>query len=501
MVETGGWLVNKDGTQATADSPQNVQALTYVQGLLKQGYAVYPKQVDAGWGGEAFGKGKTAMAMEGNWIKGAMQSDYSKIKYVVKPLPAGPAGQGTLSFTQCWGISAKSKFKDQAIKFVEAMTAKDQQLSFAKAFGVMPSRQSAKADYLAQFPNDAAFIDSADFAQGPVNAPKVDSVLADFDSQLGGLATGSPDAILKKVQTNLSRGARQRRLMSRTRRAGAGPARRVAPHTATSQASRSQEGEPWRSPTASGARGHAYPGNRARERVDAARPHARRRPRSRITGPQGRTGWLFVAPIVVILGLFVLLPIVMALFVSFTKWNGQGSPFTGAVPMAGSSNYTDLFTVDGLARQDFMTSIRNNFYYVAARGAAADRARAGPRARRQRPAAEGQGLLPHRVLLPVGDQFGRDQRGVPVPVRQQRRGQRGAAVLRHPRPGLVLRPARPDPDHAGQARHRRSGRAAARADRPATSWACPPGTGSPGRASRCARSSRSSCGPPAAPSC
>jgi multiple sugar transport system substrate-binding protein len=204
MVENGGWLVNKDGTQATADSPQNVQALTYVQGLLKAGYAVYPKQVDAGWGGEAFGKGKTAMAMEGNWIKGAMQSDYPNIKYVVKPMPSGPAGPGTLSFTQCWGISAKSKFKDQAIKFVEAMTTKEQQLSFAKAFGVMPSRESAKADYLAQFPNDAAFINSADFAQGPVNAPKVDSVLADFDSQLGGLASGSPDAILKKVQSNLT---------------------------------------------------------------------------------------------------------------------------------------------------------------------------------------------------------------------------------------------------------------------------------------------------------
>lgn len=204
MVQAGGWLVNADGTQATADSPQNVQALTYVQGLLKTGYAVYPKQVDAGWGGEAFGKGKTAMAMEGNWIKGAMQSDYPNIKYVVRPLPAGPAGQGTLSFTQCWGISAKSKYKDQAIKFVEAMTAKDQQLAFAKAFGVMPSRQSAKADYLAQFPNDAAFIDSAAFAKGPVNAPKIDSVLADYDSQLGGLATGNPPAILKKVQTNLS---------------------------------------------------------------------------------------------------------------------------------------------------------------------------------------------------------------------------------------------------------------------------------------------------------
>ncbi len=81
MVQAGGWLTNTDGTQATADTPQNVQALTYVQGLLKQGLAVYPKQVDAGWGGEAFGKGKTAMAMEGNWIEGAMQSDYPNINY------------------------------------------------------------------------------------------------------------------------------------------------------------------------------------------------------------------------------------------------------------------------------------------------------------------------------------------------------------------------------------------------------------------------------------
>ncbi len=204
MVENGGWLVNKDGTQATADSSQNVQALTFVQSMLKQGLAVYPKQVDAGWGGEAFGKGKTAMAMEGNWIRGAMQTDYPKIKYEVKPLPAGPAGQGTLSFTQCWGISAKSQYKEQAVKFVEAMVAKDQQLSFAKAFGVMPSRQSAKDQYLQQFPGDASFIDGAQYAQGPVNSPKVASVLSDFDSQLGGLSTGSPQAILQRLQNNLS---------------------------------------------------------------------------------------------------------------------------------------------------------------------------------------------------------------------------------------------------------------------------------------------------------
>ncbi|MBU2662263.1 sugar ABC transporter permease [Actinoplanes bogorensis] len=83
-----------------------------------------------------------------------------------------------------------------------------------------------------------------------------------------------------------------------------------------------------------------------------------------IRGNEQPAGWLFVAPAVLILGLFMLLPILMALWVSLTRWNGQGSPFTGDVPFAGLDNYTRLFTDEGLTRQDFMTSIRNNAYYV-----------------------------------------------------------------------------------------------------------------------------------------
>jgi multiple sugar transport system permease protein len=76
-------------------------------------------------------------------------------------------------------------------------------------------------------------------------------------------------------------------------------------------------------------------------------------------------GWLFVAPVVVILGLFMLAPILMAFWVSLTDWNGQGSPFRSGVPFAGVDNYARLFTEEGLARQDFMTSVRNNVYFVA----------------------------------------------------------------------------------------------------------------------------------------
>ncbi|AGZ45432.1 sugar ABC transporter substrate-binding protein [Actinoplanes friuliensis] len=202
LVQSGGWLVSDDGKQATADTPENVAALTYVQGLLKDGLAKYPSALDAGWAGEAFGKGKAAMTVEGNWIKGALSADFPDVKYTVKELPAGPKGKGTLSFTQCWGIAAKSKFKDQAIKFVEAMTTTEQQLSYAKAFGVMPSRQSAQTQYTSEFPADAPFVAGAAYGHGPVNAPKMDSVLADFDTGLQGLATAKPQEVLQRFQKN-----------------------------------------------------------------------------------------------------------------------------------------------------------------------------------------------------------------------------------------------------------------------------------------------------------
>ncbi len=202
MVQNGGWLMSKDGKQPTADTPENLQALQYVKSLLTSGYAKFPKQLDAGWSGEAFGKGKAVMTIEGNWIKGALQNDFPNVKYKVVPLPAGPKGPGTLSFTQCWGIAAKSKYKEQAIKFVEAMTAGDQQIAFAKAFGVMPSRQSVRDQYTGAFPADKPFIDGAAYAQGPVNAPKMDSVLRDLEAGLQGLAGGDPKTILANFDKN-----------------------------------------------------------------------------------------------------------------------------------------------------------------------------------------------------------------------------------------------------------------------------------------------------------
>ncbi|HEX5406650.1 MAG TPA: sugar ABC transporter permease [Pseudonocardiaceae bacterium] len=95
----------------------------------------------------------------------------------------------------------------------------------------------------------------------------------------------------------------------------------------------------------------------------ANRPRRQRRRRGRYPG-EALAGLLFTSPAILMLVLFLLVPILMALWVSLTKWTGQGSPFAAGVPFAGGGNYANLLTRPGLERSDFMTSIRNVLYYV-----------------------------------------------------------------------------------------------------------------------------------------
>ena len=91
------------------------------------------------------------------------------------------------------------------------------------------------------------------------------------------------------------------------------------------------------------------------------------RPRRRGPGIRGRdgvAGWLFTAPVLIILGLFLVLPIGMAAWVSVSNWNGLGSPFASGVNFVGGDNYAALLAKPGLAQSDFGTSLRNNAWYV-----------------------------------------------------------------------------------------------------------------------------------------
>jgi multiple sugar transport system substrate-binding protein len=204
VVGHGGWWLNEDATEPTGTSDEVLAGLEYMQENMEAGNFVHAGDVDTGWGGEAFGTEAAAMTIEGNWIRGAMSSDYPDVDYTVAELPEGPDGPGTLLFTQCWGVASDSEAQAEAIDLVNYLTTDEQQLEFAEAFGVMPSRESATDEYTEAFPEDEPFIAGGEYGRGPINAPDMTQVVADLNSQLEGLRDANLEQMMESFDTNAS---------------------------------------------------------------------------------------------------------------------------------------------------------------------------------------------------------------------------------------------------------------------------------------------------------
>ncbi len=202
MNQAGGSLISDDGSTVTADTPENLAGLEYVQKLHGAGVLRFPAEIDAGWGGEALGAGKAAMVIEGPWIKG-IQGDFPDTNYAAYELPAGPGGESTFTFTNCWGIPQNSDTADAAQSLVEFLTSDEQQMAFADAFGVIPSTESAAATYADSYPENASFVAGADYAVSPVNFDGAATVFGDFNAQLESLIGGDAKSMLASLQTNL----------------------------------------------------------------------------------------------------------------------------------------------------------------------------------------------------------------------------------------------------------------------------------------------------------
>jgi multiple sugar transport system substrate-binding protein len=204
FYQNGGSILNSAGTQVQLNSPQNVQALTFLKSMLTQGIMKFPSQVNASFSGQAFGENKAAMDIIGNWENGELQSSYPNVKFKVYPLPAGPSGtKATISFTNCWGIPKQSKNPAGAVEFVKFLTTSQQEMTFAHAFGVIPSLQSAQTQYVQAFPQYSAFVQELPYAHPDIAIAGATTALSAFDSALAQLASGNPATILKDAQQNL----------------------------------------------------------------------------------------------------------------------------------------------------------------------------------------------------------------------------------------------------------------------------------------------------------
>lgn len=167
LYQAGGTLYDENGV-INLNTPEAQEAIDFYVGLVDEGVGGPPSAVDAGWGGEAFGNGRTAMAMEGNWVINYLNETFPDLNWGVAPLPAGAGGQATMAFTVCYGVSsaAEGAEAEAAWKLANFLTGPEGATMVAEGgFGVMPGRASAGEAWVGTYGDDmAAFVEGADYA-------------------------------------------------------------------------------------------------------------------------------------------------------------------------------------------------------------------------------------------------------------------------------------------------------------------------------------------------
>ena len=202
IYQNAGQIYNKDLTKAVINSPENVETVQFLVDLMYK-YKVSPngaQQKDIDYL-KAFSSGQVAMYNDGSW----MINDYSKVlgdKLGVAALPYRKQ-RATIIHGLGFAASAKTKYPNQAWKFLKFLATKEAGLYQAKA--VIPAYKGAETQWIQNFPavsNVKVFIDETKYAFPlPVSSKNSAAVWSALDNELQNIwlktkdvATGLADA-------------------------------------------------------------------------------------------------------------------------------------------------------------------------------------------------------------------------------------------------------------------------------------------------------------------
>ena len=207
LFAAGGTVLNSDGTQATFNSQQGVNALNFFSSFEKAGTSVIPTNVSAGWAGEAFGKQRAAMALEGGWLIPYMSSTYPNVQYDIAPVPTDQTTgkRADLIYTNAWGAYAGTKHPEAAWEVIKYMTGTNVQTSQLNAGFALPSLKSlANAPYFASHPGVKVMFDAAQYGYADYFGPHDDIIHSKVGTAIEQVFLGKADA-----QTALNQAAQQ----------------------------------------------------------------------------------------------------------------------------------------------------------------------------------------------------------------------------------------------------------------------------------------------------
>ncbi|HEX7735895.1 MAG TPA: sugar ABC transporter substrate-binding protein [Ktedonobacteraceae bacterium] len=206
LLQNGGSVLNKAGTQAAFNTAAGVQALDYYASFFKNKSGALPTTVGASWNGDAFGQQRAAMVLEGGWLTPYMTSTYPSVQYGIAPLPTGPNGtRADLSYTNAWSASAATKHPEAAWEFIQYMTGSTVQESQLNAGFALPTLKSlANAQYFAAHPDFKVLFDAGIYSYADYYGPQDSAIHTDLSNAIQSVLLGKSDS-----QTALNNAATQ----------------------------------------------------------------------------------------------------------------------------------------------------------------------------------------------------------------------------------------------------------------------------------------------------
>lgn len=190
----GAEVVTSDGQ---ANFAGNAAVADYLQKLVTGNQEKYLHMAKADLGSDsaiaAFGSGKAAVMVEGNWALGAFAQDFKDLNFETLELPTINGKQHTMAFTVGYAISRDAKNQAGAIEFANYMT-QEGQAQWTQGAGVLPSRPSvALATDVDSDPIKAAHILGAEYAtvwSRGLTLPVINTAFGNqFTAALNGMST------------------------------------------------------------------------------------------------------------------------------------------------------------------------------------------------------------------------------------------------------------------------------------------------------------------------
>jgi multiple sugar transport system substrate-binding protein len=141
MIQNKGHFITNG--RATVNTAANRQTVNKYLGWLRSGLAKTPGQLGVGWCGEALGKEKAAVVIEGNWIIGYMGTDFPSVRFAVWPMVRNKQA-GNLGFTVAYAIGKDSRRKQQAWSLLRFLVGKQGMGIWTRGGIALPSRRDVR---------------------------------------------------------------------------------------------------------------------------------------------------------------------------------------------------------------------------------------------------------------------------------------------------------------------------------------------------------------------